>query len=204
MTQEEALKEIDRLQAEVERHRAIIVSVESSGQKRNENEQKMAALAADYRAQRDDLHAQLTAARKQLNEVMEVYCYQRNRHELEPNLPDCECPVCNVHRKLTAARAEVETALVERDTSRQLLAAGRAELERHLEVVQHLAQAQAALASCREVAGEMKVALQWYAGGNHYEEDTEWNCAKMGDLPPPPKLLDRGEVAQAVLGKFEG
>lgn len=49
---------------------------------------------------------------------------------------------------------------------------------------------------------DLKKALAFYAGGGHFEEDTEWNCAKMGDLPPPPKIVDHGEVAQSTLARW--
>lgn len=50
---------------------------------------------------------------------------------------------------------------------------------------------------------QMREALRFYADGGHFSERDDWNCAKMGELPPPPELLDRGETAKAALAAGE-
>ncbi len=44
--------------------------------------------------------------------------------------------------------------------------------------------------------------IRFYADGKHFDEVADWNSFKMGEGPPPPELLDRGEIARNVLEVF--
>lgn len=64
--------------------------------------------------------ADIKQLRKQHDGLLECH-NQRNRHEREPNLPDCECPVCNVHRRLTTANTTIARLEREVEEAREAL-----------------------------------------------------------------------------------
>jgi hypothetical protein len=60
---------------------------------------------------------------KKLDGMVAVH-QQRNIHELYPNLPHCECPVCNVHRRLDTATTELSRLRTELEQYKAAIASG--------------------------------------------------------------------------------
>jgi chromosome segregation ATPase len=62
----------------------------------------------EFKAERKQILAELSTWKARAEEFKRLH-EQRNNHELNPNIPDCDCPVCNVHRRLQKAEAERDT-----------------------------------------------------------------------------------------------